>query len=233
MFIQVDETIQEKLPNFTLILTVLDNVTITLSKYSLFRRYVEIIKKDIKKEVTVKRLRNHPIIRAYRDFYWHSLKIDPTKIRPSGEALARRLLGDKEFPKLVNLVDAYNLASAKTFISFGAYDYNKLKFPLYFSFAQKDTPFLGIGMKEPKYLKGTELLLMDQEGVINIYPYRDANRTKITGATKKVLLVTAGVPKIDEDTLLKATQTALRYIKKFVPDVTTQDSQIIYIKDKN
>ena len=82
MFIQVDETIQEKLPNFTLILTVLDNVTITLSKYSLFRRYVEIIKKDIKKEVTVKRLRNHPIIRAYRDFYWHSLKIDPTKIRP-------------------------------------------------------------------------------------------------------------------------------------------------------
>ena len=233
MFIQVDETIQEKLPNFTLILTVFDNVTITLSKYSLFRRYVEIVKKDIKKELTIKRLRNHPIIRAYRDFYWHYLKIDPTKIRPSGEALARRLLRDKEFPKLVNLIDAYNLASAKTFISFGAYDYNKLKFPLYFSFAQKDMPFLGIGMKEPKYLKGTELLLMDQEGIINVYPYRDANRTKITGATKKVLLVTAGVPKIDEDTLLKATQTALRYIKKFVPDVTTQDSQIIYIKDKN
>lgn len=230
---QIDEKVLEKLPNFTIVLTIIDNVTITLSKYALFKRYVELVKKDISKKITVKQLRNHPTIRAYRDFYWHYLKIDPTKIRPSGEALARRLLRDKDFPKLVNLVDAYNLASAKTFISFGAYDYDKLQFPLYFSFAQKDTPFLGIGMKEPKYLKGTELLLRDQEGIINVYPYRDANRTKITGATKKVLLVTAGVPNIEEPTLLKATQTALRYIQKFVPDAIVQEPSLFYIKDKN
>ena len=233
MFTQIDSVGLERLPNFALILTIIDDVTIELSDFFLFHKYVEQVKKEITKTTTLKQLRNHQIVRAYRDFYWHYLKIDPTKIRPSGEALARRLLRGKQFPKLVNLVDAYNLASARTFVSFGAYDYDKLQFPLYFKFAEEDTSFLGIRMKDPKLLKGSELLLMDQDGIVNIYPYRDAQRTRITGKTKKVLLITAGVPKLDDETLTKATQTALKYIKKFVTDAQIQDSQIIYLKKRN
>jgi len=36
-------------------------------------------------------LKEDPVVRAYRDFYWR-LGIDPTKVRPSSEALARRAL---------------------------------------------------------------------------------------------------------------------------------------------
>ena len=233
MFTHVNEAVLKSLPNFALVLTVIDNVTIEISNFSLFQKYIEQVKKEITKTTTLKQLRNHQIVRAYREFYWHYLKIDPTKIRPSGEALARRLLRGRKFPKLVNLVDAYNLASARTFIAFGAYDYDKLHFPLFFKFAEMGTSFLGINMKEPKPLKGFELLIMDQEGIINVYPYRDAQRTRITGKTKKVLLITAGVPKLDKETLTKATQTALKYIKEFVARVQIQEPQIIYLKKKN
>lgn len=43
-------------------------------------------------------LKEHSIIRAYRDFYWRVLKIDPTKQRPSQEALLRRILRGGDLP---------------------------------------------------------------------------------------------------------------------------------------
>jgi len=54
-------------------------------------------------------LKEDPVVRAYRDFYWR-LGIDPTKVRPSSEALARRALRG-EFPRVSPLVDAGNVAS--------------------------------------------------------------------------------------------------------------------------
>jgi DNA/RNA-binding domain of Phe-tRNA-synthetase-like protein len=58
-------------------------------------------------------LKDNPAVRAYRDFYW-KLDIDPTKTRPSGEALLRRVLHGEELLCISTVVDAYNLASMKT-----------------------------------------------------------------------------------------------------------------------
>ncbi|MBS7638419.1 hypothetical protein KEJ49_06025, partial [Candidatus Bathyarchaeota archaeon] len=65
---------------------------------------------------TLERIREHPNLRAYRDFFWR-IGIDPTKIRPSAEALIRRILHGNPLPKINTLVDAYNLASIETSIS--------------------------------------------------------------------------------------------------------------------
>jgi len=155
------------------------------------------------------------IIRAYRDFYWRYLNIDPTKIRPSGEALARRVLQGKDIPRINNLVDAYNLASMRTFIAFGAYDLDEIQLPLYFKIPNPGEEFLGIGMKEPKKLSGKELALYDQKGIIALYPYRDSERTKIRDKTKNVLLITCGVPGISRDKLNEAEFIATNYIIRF------------------
>jgi DNA/RNA-binding domain of Phe-tRNA-synthetase-like protein len=55
--------------------------------------------------LTLPSLKDHPIIRAYRDFYWR-LGIDPTKQRPSSEGLARRLLAQGRLPRINSVVDA-------------------------------------------------------------------------------------------------------------------------------
>ena len=50
-------------------------------------------------------VKNLPIFRAYRGFYW-KVGIDPTKTRPAGEALTRRILSGKDLPTINTLVDS-------------------------------------------------------------------------------------------------------------------------------
>ena len=98
-------------------------------------------------------------------------------------------------------MNAYNLASALTGISLGAYDKSYVTPPLNIRFAESNEEFWGIGMKEPKILSGLELVFADQNGILCIFPYRDAERTKITLKTKSAYVVAFGVPGISSEDL--------------------------------
>ena len=50
-------------------------------------------------------LKDEPRLRAYRDFFWR-VGVDPTKVRPAAEALLRRVIQGKPFPRINALVDA-------------------------------------------------------------------------------------------------------------------------------
>jgi len=82
-------------------------------------------------------------------------------------------------------------------------------------FAEKREKFLGIGMEKPMLLQGGEIVVSDSEKLVAIYPYRDADSTKITEKTKNVMLLVCGVPGIGEETLQNAAQAALEYITSF------------------
>ena len=170
--------------------------------------------KKVKEKYNLNSVRNLPIFRAYRDFFWR-VGIDPTKNRPAAEALIRRVLGGRTIPSINTLVDAYNLASIKTEIAIAAFDSNKLKGDLLMRFAEKREKFLGIGMEKPMLLQGGEIVVSDSEKLVAIYPYRDADSTKITEKTKNVMLLVCGVPGIGEETLQNAAEVALQYITGF------------------
>jgi DNA/RNA-binding domain of Phe-tRNA-synthetase-like protein len=154
------------------------------------------------------------VFRAYRNFFWQ-LKIDPTKIRPAGEALIRRILLGKAIPAINNVVDCYNLVSIQTGIAIGAFDRAKLKGELNLRFAKKGEKFLGIGFEEEEELKGKELVVSDNEKIIAIYPYRDSEHTKVTFDTKALQLLFCGVPSIERSKLLEAKDLCLSYIEKY------------------
>src|ERR1051325_4674976 len=60
----------------------------------------------------------------------HALDLDPTKVRPSNEALLRRLLkGEALFP-VNTLVDALNLCSLRAQLPFGLYDLDRVEPPV-------------------------------------------------------------------------------------------------------
>lgn len=169
---------------------------------------------QVKKERELGALKDDLIFRAYRDFFWR-VGIDPTKNRPAGEALVRRVLRGKPIPTINTLVDAYNLASVKTGIAIAAFDADRLKGGLEMRLARAGEEFLGIGMKKPMALEGNEVVISDAEKLAAIYPYRDADSTKVTGATENVLLLICGVPGIGEGTLRDAEKTAVEYITRF------------------
>ncbi|MBS7288164.1 MAG: hypothetical protein KIH01_05340, partial [Candidatus Freyarchaeota archaeon] len=104
-------------------------------------------------------------MRAYRDFYWR-LSIDPTKQRPASEALIRRVLGGGNMWRINKFVNAYNLASAMTGVTLGAYDAGRVRGGLAVRFAEPGERFQGIGASSPKLLSGNEIVVSDEEGIV-------------------------------------------------------------------
>jgi DNA/RNA-binding domain of Phe-tRNA-synthetase-like protein len=176
--------------------------------------FKETLTNEIKKDHTPETLKDAPIIRMYRDFYWR-IGIDPTKIRPSSEALIRRVIKGRTLPKINTLVDAYNLASMKTNMALAAFDSKKISGELTMRFAKSNELFQGIGMEKTIDLKGNEPLITDEEKIIAIYPYRDSDATKVTLDTTKTLILVCGVPGITTQVIEKTAVITIEYITRF------------------
>jgi DNA/RNA-binding domain of Phe-tRNA-synthetase-like protein len=144
--------------------------------------------------------------------------IDPTKVRPAGEALTRRVLGGRDLPRLNTLVDAYNLASIETSIAVAAFDLERVKGDaLLMRRAVSGEAFRGIGMDSPDTLAGAEIVIEDQESneLVAVYPYRDSDKSKITERTREVLFLMCGVPGIDLSALEGARDMTREYVGRF------------------
>ena len=178
------------------------------------RKKQEEIRDKIRTSEVIKDL---PIIRAYRDFYW-KVGIDPTKTRPAGEALTRRILAGRDLPTINTFVDAYNIASAESSVAIAAFDSETIEHEsLIMRRAVKSEPFLGIGMDSAICLSGVEVVIEDTESkrLIAIYPYRDSEDSKVTERSSAVLLMMCGVPGITEADLLSALKLTKEYVERF------------------
>ncbi len=176
--------------------------------------FVPALVQEFREHLKLDTLKDEPHLRAYRDFYWR-VGIDPTKIRPASEALLRRVLQGKDFPRISTLVDAYNLASMKTRIAIAAFDGAHTHGDLRMRLAREGESFLGIGMDAPVVLKGVEVVCEDDEGLVAIYPYRDSHRTRVTTATVDTVFMTCGVPGIEPRTLVEAAETTREFVERF------------------
>ena len=152
-------------------------------------------------------------LRRQRDFFWQ-LGVDPTKVRPASEALLRRIVQGKSRPRISPIVDAYNLASVKTLLTFSAFDAARIEPPLRVRFAQPDEEMLLIGPRM-KRLSGRELVLTDAARILCVYVHGDADATKVTDATRDVLLVAYGIPGVSDAELEEGLSVAARYILQF------------------
>ncbi len=163
---------------------------------------------------TIENVKDDPGYRAYRDFFWR-VGIDPTKTRPASEALVRRILADKPLPTINTAVDAYNLASALSGVPIAAFDADRLQGDLTMRMAMDGERFRGIGMKEPIILQANQVVICDEERLIAVYPYRDSDDTKVTPGTKRMHVVSCGVPSIGPDKVLKACEMAAEFLEKY------------------
>ncbi|MBB5252306.1 B3/B4 domain-containing protein [Sulfurisphaera ohwakuensis] len=160
-------------------------------------------------------LKDNPVVRAYRDFYW-KIGIDPTKIRPSGEALRRRVSRNGRLPRINNVVDSGNISSTETLVPIGLYDMDKIVGNPRIILSKGDELFYGIGKKEPEKVSPGIPIMIDESGkVMHIYPHRDSLLTSITFETKNVLIVSAGVPGVEKDLVFYAAKLTAELLVKY------------------
>ncbi len=119
--------------------------------------------------------------KLYREFH-----IDPTKNRPSSEALWRRLKNKGNFPRVNPFVDLTNLLSLKFQICFGLYDMEKIEGKISLILGTDRDQYQGI-RKDILHMKG-KITLIDSEGAFG-NPSSDSLRACVNASTSNIMQV--------------------------------------------
>jgi len=127
-----------------------------------------------------------PARRLYRGF-----GIDPTSTRPSSEALLRRILQGKPFPRINPAVDVCNLCSASFLLPIGLYDAAAIRGPVTLRRGASGESYTGI-RKDVVHLAGRPVLA-DAEGAFG-NPTSDSSRTSVSSATTALWMVIFAPP---------------------------------------
>jgi DNA/RNA-binding domain of Phe-tRNA-synthetase-like protein len=138
-----------------------------------------------------------PGLAAARTLY-KSFGMDPSRHRPSSEALLRRVLQGKGLYRISNLVDACNLASLEFLLPIGMYDLDRIEGDVVLRTG-------GPGEEYPGIRKGVvhladRLGLFDAAGPFGS-PTSDSARTCTTDATRSLLAVIMAPPSHGHATL--------------------------------
>ena len=117
---------------------------------------------------------------------YKALGLDPTKYRPSNEALLRRALKGEPLYRINTLVDALNLSSLRYQLPFGLYDLARIEPPVVLRKGGAGESYEGI-RKGPVHVEGRPVLV-DAKGPFG-NPTSDSARTMITLEAKAALVV--------------------------------------------
>ena len=125
------------------------------------------------------------ITAAVRTMY-KRVGIDPTKTRPSSEALWRRVRRGDELPRINSLVDIINWCSLESQLPFGLYDLAHVRGDVTLRLGRPGEEYAGI-RKDIVHVEG-RLTLADARGPFG-NPTSDSARTMVTTATTRALVV--------------------------------------------
>ncbi len=152
-------------------------------------REIDALSEEYRATLTTESLKQMESIQATRRIYKLCGK-DPSRYRPSSEALIRRMLQGKQLYQIDTLVDLINLASITYGYSIGGFDADKF---------DGDTLTLGVGREgEPYEGIGRGMLNIaglpvyrDATGGVGT-PTSDNERTKMTLGTRRLVALVNG-----------------------------------------
>ena len=132
-------------------------------------------------------VRSHPPeeIAAVRTMY-KRVGLDPTKTRPSSEALLRRVRKGDSLPRINSMVDVCNWCSLEFQLPYGLYDAAHIDGDVELRIGAPGESYPGI-RKDAVHVEG-RIALVDRVGPFG-NPTSDSARTMVTTATTEALLV--------------------------------------------
>jgi DNA/RNA-binding domain of Phe-tRNA-synthetase-like protein len=124
-------------------------------------------------------------VTAVRTMY-KRVGIDPTKTRPSSEALLRRVRKGDRLPRINSMVDVCNWCSFEFQLPYGLYDADHIDGDVEMRIGREGESYPGI-RKDDVHVAG-RIAVIDARGPFG-NPTSDSARTMVTTATKRALLV--------------------------------------------
>jgi DNA/RNA-binding domain of Phe-tRNA-synthetase-like protein len=124
-------------------------------------------------------------VTAVRTMY-KRVGIDPTKTRPSSEALLRRVRKGDSLPRINSMVDVCNWCSFEFQLPYGLYDADRIEGEVELRIGREGESYPGI-RKDDVHVGG-RIALVDSRGPFG-NPTSDSARTMVTTSTRRALLV--------------------------------------------
>jgi DNA/RNA-binding domain of Phe-tRNA-synthetase-like protein len=124
-------------------------------------------------------------IAAVRTMY-KRVGLDPTKRRPSSEALLRRIRKGEPLPRINSMVDVCNWCSLEFQLPYGLYDAAQIEGDVVLRLGRPGESYPGI-RKDDVHVEG-RITLVDAVGPFG-NPTSDSARTMVTTATTRAMLV--------------------------------------------
>lgn len=162
-------------------------------------------------------IKRQPAIVATREAYKACGK-DPSRYRPSAEALRRRLLRGLELYRIDTLVDLINLVSLRTGYSIGGFDADKIVgCDLCLGIGRHDEPFEGIG----RGVLNIECMPVIRDAVGGIgTPTSDHERTKMDVGTTHILAIINGYS--GSEGLQEAAEMTIALLERYASAIDCQ-----------
>lgn len=199
--ITIDDNIKNLFPDLQLGIFIA-RVSVTESGPGILRKIDEVSER-IRSLYSIEMISSIPAIQQTKNAYRKFGK-DPSRYRPSAEALTRRIVNGKSLYQVNNIVDILNIISIETGLSIGGYNYNKINGSIKLSKGKPGEPYdaIGRGMLNMEDLP----LLYDNSGPFGC-PTSDSTRTMITPDTNNFLMIIFDFEgQADMEKLLKITK---------------------------
>jgi len=138
--------------------------------------------------------------------------IDPTKRRPSSEALLRRVRKGEGLPRINSMVDVCNWCSLEFQLPYGLYDAAHIEGGVVMRLGKEGESYPGI-RKDDVHVGG-RITLADNQGPFG-NPTSDSARTMVTPATTRALVVVYAPREIDARQLDRVVQITAQRMEEF------------------
>jgi DNA/RNA-binding domain of Phe-tRNA-synthetase-like protein len=152
-----------------------------------------------------------PGVAETRSLY-KAIGLDPTKVRPSSEALLRRVLKGEPLYQVNLLVDTVNLCSLEFQLSYGVYDLETVVPPIEARLGRSGESYPGI-RKGPVHLDG-RICLADEKGPFG-NPTSDSARASISENTRRALVVIFAPSTMKKDLLARRLERTVERVSRF------------------
>lgn len=138
-----------------------------------------------------------PVIVSWFEAY-RAFGTNPRRVRPSIDALSRRVFRNGKLPRINPAVDAYNSVSVRFGTSSGAFDIDALEGPVLIRFAKVGDTFTPLGepgkVEEPK--PGEVVYAQKSRILTRHWNHRDADGTKVTESTRNAVFIIERVSEV-------------------------------------
>jgi DNA/RNA-binding domain of Phe-tRNA-synthetase-like protein len=182
--LQIDASLRSRIPGITFGYVTINGVQVCERDEKLWGA-IEQLCQRLASEYRLDKLSADEHISAVRGMQ-RAFGFDPTRYRPSSEALLRRVLKDQEIYQINTAVDVNNWCSLEFLLPMCIYDLRAVKGQMRIRLGEAGEQYQGIG-RQVFQMEG-KVIVADDGGVMG-NTVSDSERTKVTYSTQDIFLM--------------------------------------------